>query len=315
VPYGLHEVVFGVTGQPLVHVPTVPVSGTPTYVIENTEQGPDSNERELDSGNADVDGLSLTLDDDAGQGTANPRRIPVATVGAAAVGTVYAVVAADGRVEPFTCEAVGADYLEAGNPLSGSYTTNDTVVGLQLSADFPDAEAADEDLYDDDPPLRVSWTYTVRGGSVTVHEPIRLVRNKGEWRYLGTAEQALRSDWPELVMQAGRHHNAVRDVVRYAARRLQSRLRSRGVSPGDFLAGDKGHELLVARAALHMADSGFHPRTRDAEAFRVERRDEFNVLWTDLIVGHPGRDVVEVDRDDVATSNQATRHGRLIRRA
>jgi hypothetical protein len=170
------------------------------------------------------------------------------------------------------------------------------VRGVQLSVQFPALAAADEDLFDGDPPCRVTWIYTALGETHRVTELVRLVRNKASQRHLGECETALRTRWTELVKQLPPHGNALRDLVKGQADRLDARLRGKGVDSEALLAGSLGFELLVQRCVLHMAESGYFPATRDPQMFVDEQSREFARLWEALTIGHSSIGATDVER-------------------
>ena len=293
---GVHEVIFGGGAQDLVHVPPTRVASA-TVAIEDLTQPDDGADRFiLASGAAALDSYDATITVAAGAGQADPRLMTHA--GALAVaGRTYAIETADGRSELFEAEAVSATTLRSKGPLSGAYAIGSHVRGVRLVAVFPLASAADEDLFDGDPALRVVWRYTIAGQVWNVDELVRLVRGRPSSRSLGEVETALRSAWPEVIKAMSPHGNRLRDLVSRAAARLDARLRSRGINTESLLAGAAGFELLLQFCVLQIAEQGFHPSTRDPQMFVDEQAREFARLWEWIAVGASAHGAADVDRD------------------
>jgi hypothetical protein len=294
-PRGVHEIAYGGGAQDLVHIPPSRVTSATVFVEDLTEPDDGAERFIVASGAATVDSYSATLTADAGAGEADPRLMTHAD-DAATVGTTYAVEAADGRTELFVADAASATTIRAKAALSGAYASSSTVRGVQLSVEFPAADANDEDLFEDNPPIRVTWIYTCQGQLHRVSELVRLVRNKSSQRNLGEVETALRQRWPELVKSIAPHGNALREHVRGQADRLDARLRGKGLDSEQLLAGVAGFELLLQRCVLHFAESGHHPATRDPQMFVEEQSREFARLWEHLTIGHSSIGAADVER-------------------
>lgn len=301
---GIHEVVFEGGAHALVHVPPARVSSATCFVEDLTEADDGADRFIVSSGAATVDTYNVTLTADSGSAEADPRLMTHAGSSATA-GTTYAIEAADGRTELFVADAVSATTIRARAPLSGDYPTGSTVRGVQLSVDFPAPAAADEDLFDANPPIRVTWIYTALGQAHRVAELVRLVRNKSSQRSLGSVETALREGWPELVKMLSPHGNALRDLVKRVADRLDAHMRGRGLDAEALLAGPLGFEVLLQRAVLHMAEAGYHPAERDAQLFVEDQRQEFARLWQSLTIGHSEIGAADIERlsDTAAPGN------------
>lgn len=311
---GLHEVAYEGGAQALVHVPPVRVSSATVFVEDLTEPDDGGDRFIVASGAATVDSYNITLTADAGAAESNPRLMTHA--GATATpGVTYAIEAASGQTELFVCDAATATTITSKTPLTGDYATGATVRGVQLSVDFPALSAADEDLFEENPPIRVTWLYTAQGQSHRVAELVRLVRNKSSQRSLGEVETAIRTGWPELVKMLSPHGNSLRDLVRRVADRLDARLRGRGLDPEALLAGALGFEVLLQRVVLHMAEAGYHPAERDPQLFVEDQRSEFVRLWESLTVGHSEIGAADVERlsDTAAPGNSKKARSPFVR--
>jgi hypothetical protein len=305
----MHEVLYGGGAQALVHVPPVRVASATVAVEDLTEPDDGADRFIVASGAATLDSYSVTITAGAGPAEANPRLLTHAGA-TATVGRTYAIEAANGQTELFVCDGATATTITSKTPLTGSYATGATVRGVQLSVDFPALAAADEDLFEGDPPVRATWTYTAAGTLHKVAELVRLVRNKSSQRSLGRVETELRARWEELVKQLPNHSNALRDIVRGCADRLDARLRGRGMDAEALLSGSLGFELLLQRVVLHLAECGYHPATRDAQLF-VEAQDrEFARLWESLTVGRSTEGAADVNRESDTAPHGSSKRSR-----
>lgn len=294
---GLHEIYYGGVDQPLVHVPLARASSA-TYAVEDLTESDDGATRFLVNAGtaATVDTYSNTLTVAAGPGAADPRLLTFSAGTAPTTGRRYLVEHADGRAELVLCVGGSTTTMRISAPLQGSYPIGATVRGVEVSGTFPTAAAADEDRFESDEPCRVTWTYTMRGLQWRVSELIRLQRVRGEARYVGDVVIALQEGWPELVTLGVPTSGGIESMVRYAARRLDTRLRGKGIEPAEFFAGAQGFDLLLQRTVMHFADSGFAPKSRAADLFREEQRKEFSIMWDGLTVGSTGKGTTDLDR-------------------
>lgn len=308
---GLHEVYYGGGDQSLVHVPLARASSA-TYAIEDLTESDDGPLRFIVAAAtpATVDAYSQTLSATAGRGEADPRLVTITAGTAPTIGRRYLLEAADGRGELVTCVGGTTTTVRLAAPLSGSFPSGSTIRGVEVSGTFPSAAAADEDRFESDEPCRITWTYTMRGLVWRVAEYVRLQRSRGEARHIADVVKALQLGWEELVIGAGAHERAIENVVSYAARRIDARLRGKGIEPAEFYAGAQGFDVLLQRAVLHLADLGHHPKTRNPDAFREEQRKEFALLWDGLTVGAVGKGSTETDR---STDTAAAGPRRTIR--
>lgn len=299
------EILYGGGDQPLVHVPPGRVTAATVAVEDLTESDDSSTRFIVASGAATLDTYDVTLTADAGPGEASTRLFTHAGA-TAVVGTTYAAEAASGASELFECACSTATTIEAKGPLSGAYATGSHVRGVQLSVSFPALAASDETLFERDPPIRVTWTYTHAGTSYKVSELYRLVRNKSAQRYLGECETAMRARWPELVKMLSPRGHALRDQIKGVADRLDARLRARGLDPESLMSAGLGFEMLLQRVVLHAAQCGYYPQTRDAQLFAEEQEREFSRLWESLVVGQSTQGAADVDRlGDTASGGSA----------
>lgn len=313
---GLHEVYYGGGDQSLVHIPLARASSA-TYAIEDLTESDDSAARFLVAAAtaATVDSYNQTLSAAAGPGEADPRLVTITAGVAPTVGRRYVLESADGRSELVTCVGGTTTTVRLLAPLSGRFASGSTIRGVQVSGTFPSAAAADEDRFESDEPCRITWTYMMRGLVWVVDELVRLTRSRAEARHIADVCAALQEGWAELVMQASPTSSTLEQIVRYSARRLDGRLRSKRIEPAEFFSGAQGFDVLLQRSVLHMADLGFFPKSRNPDAFREEQRKEFALLWDGLTTGTTGQGTTDVDRvtDTAAAGPSRVRRNPFVR--
>lgn len=307
---GMHEILRDGGDQTLTHVPPTRVA-TATYVIEDLTLDTDNAARILASGSATVDSLSETTIAASGVGQTNPRRIAI-TNSTAVAGRTYEIVSDDGTTERLRCDAVTTSAVLTSGRMSGLYPVGSSLQGIELRATFPTASAANDDLADDERPLRVVWTYTYAGRTVRVPELVRIVRQSADpTPYLAAAETRLRETWPELVAQLPARGNSLALLVRGEGTALAAKLRVQGLDPAGFLMGDPGMECLVLSCVWKFGKMGFSPRGWDScDQWAEESKRDFLNMWNATTAnGGPGLDAAGVDRvTDTAATGHRPRH-------
>lgn len=305
--FGVHETAFEGGAQPLVHVPPSRVASA-TAAIENLTVSVDSPDRfVLASAPAIVDTYSATLTAAAGAGQADPRLMTHASSSATA-GNSYVIETVDGRHELFVAEAVSATTIRTAAPLSGAYPIGSLVRGVQLSCTFPAPAAADEQLFDGNPPLRVRWIYTTAAGLHMVDELVLLVRGTPAARYLGAVELDMRTTKQELVRLLGTQGATLRNLIASVARRLTSDLRSKSIEPDRFLNGDEGFELLKQACVLEIAEDGIAPASMNPSEWAALQAQKFGRMWMQATRGTDSTTSTVVSREsdtaDAGSSKQ-----------
>lgn len=305
----MHRVLFDETSQTLRHVPSERVTSA-AYVIEDLTKSLGSSDRTIASGAATVDSLSLATDAACGSNTATPRQVPVSSTTGAAAGDTCVIVHPSGFPwEVFVVEGlVTDDYLKTRHPVSGAFPSGSTVYGMGVSASFPDATAADEQFVYEDWPLRVTWEYTIGSDTVKVNEPIRVVRQVNGESPIDRVEQLLRDGYPEvseMLYDAG----LLRRYIQFCEQDLRARMLAKGVRPDRFSGGEQYTQALMYRTVLHCSSNGYAPGNLDALDFREEQARHFEYHWQSLMVGEPGKDVIETHaQDDTAPRGSSRRY-------
>jgi hypothetical protein len=177
-----HRVLFAQGAQALRHVPVdrrgrVRAVASATYELVDLRLSEDSDDRSIASGSATVGSVSTLLTATTGAGTADPTLIPVTSATGITAGHTYAISGATGRVEQFVVARVTSLNVYATHELYGDYTTADSVVSIEISANFPEPEAADEDeIQSGAGPYQITWEYTIEDQLYLVPEIVWLTR-------------------------------------------------------------------------------------------------------------------------------------------
>ncbi|MGH1344335.1 MAG: hypothetical protein ACRBN8_22440 [Nannocystales bacterium] len=289
-------------------------SPAPAWSLEDMHEEPDSDARVLASGDAVVDSTAVPITTDIGPGLPFPRELELPASGLVP-GRAYVLEDHDGASERVFVAQTALTSAELVTPVRGYFPTGSVLRGVTLSADIPEPIASDTDLVQDENALMLSWTFHVRGQIRRVTELARVVVGTGVGRYTAAVEADIAEDWPELVEALERSTQSMPRMVKHAEKRIATRLRAKNIDPEKFMAGPQGFDLLVSRTLLHFAQQGLYPRSRDAEIFVEERKAEYVSLWNDLVIGTPGRDVVERDNENTTAAPHSRKRRNPFKRA
>lgn len=306
---------YGEASQSVVHVPPVRVA-TATFTISDLTYGEDDSARTIGTANsaATLDSYDQTTTAACGPSQTDPRKITVTTSGIQ-VGNVYELADAsgDGVTTLVRIVGTGSGYVKTSAPIPTDFASGATLKGVQLSASFPDATAADSDYIDADRPLHVRWEYTAVDGRKWIQaQQVRVERRGATDVEHARVEMWIREGWYDLIRELPDDATTLRNWVNYADRKIRARMMGRNVKPGDFAGGPQYQDLLQLRTLLHMASQGFHPKNRDPELFYEERKDEYVSAWNALFVGNPGKNTIDMDR---STDGALAEHGAKYRPA
>lgn len=310
-----HRVLYGETSRTLEHVPHMRVSAA-TYVIEDMHRSIDDSERELASGAATVASLSLTTDDVAGAGEADPRRIPVASTAGASIGDPCVLVAADGTTEAVVIDAIAAgDYITADRELTGRYASGSTLLGVKVTAPFPDDAGRDDDYTDHGTALRVVWAYQVGGRMTKVQEQVRMVRHDtaGDLS-LAAVEQTCVDMFPDLKNRMPTTDpGQLRRWIDIASRMVQAEFRRRKVDPLQALHGDDVVLAVAYQTLIIAGQNSACPADMSSQDFIDQMRAELKNVLGAMTHGEPGEDTADLERGtDTATARRATRYSGVL---
>jgi len=299
----MHRIVFNETSQTLRHVPPERITSA-TYVIEDLYQ--DEANREVASGNATVDSTATTTDAAAGPAQANPRKVPVTATTGFSVGDHALIASADGSVwERFVVDGLSAgDYLIADVPLVNTYASGANVYGIDVSASFPDATAADEAYVDEDRPFRIVWEYTIRGTVYRPQEQIRLVRSSESDVNTASVAQKIRDTYPDIIARLPEASRLDKGIMASEAF-VHNSLRRRGVEPAKFLGGPLLEDAVYWRTLCLFATNASTPGDMPMDAWLEYCERKYNQTWNDIVNGEAGNGTLDLDVKDAAKGNKS----------
>ena len=300
----IHYILSDETGQTLSHVPIKEVSAA-LFIIEDLLDGLGTEDRIIASGSVTLSTVSALTDVDAGPAQAIPKKIPVETTSGFSIGDRCFILHPDGFGEQFKVDGLSTeDYLLADQPLMNAYPCLSTVSIIELSADFPDATAADASFVNEERPLRVIWEYTIDGNQQKHQEEIRVVRQDFGDMNLSDAMLQVRKAFPDLTERLPTG-TTLRDWAEFALSDLEAQLLGKGIDPKDFLTGKQATQILAWRILCHAADNGSAPGGLSTEEFRETCQKRLDTLWNNLFIGKPGKETGELDRrTDTVSSNR-----------
>lgn len=309
---GLQEIVFGAGDQPLVHLPPTLVSSA-TYQVEDLHQGEEDDDRFIVVlGAATVDALSTTTSAAAGRGEADAYVLTVASTAGTSVGQ-HLEIASSAGTEVRKIDYAGGTTIRLTQPLRLYHPTGATVRGIEISGEFPSASAADEDLFDSDSVVEVTWIYEIGDVPIRASEQIRMVRSSFSAPHIGAVEQTLRATHSTLVRQLDPTGESLREIIQDATEQIELKLRAKGYDPSTFLAGRTGFQLVKAKTLETIAENGIHPPGFDAPGF-LDHMAAHVARAMNNLHGRPPLDTADVDRSgNTVAANRSLRTGGVRR--
>ena len=300
----MHTIVFEQTSQVLTHTPLGPVSAA-SFVFEDLGVSLDDANRVIASGAITPPSWSLTTTAAAGPTQRNGARVSVSSTTDATIGARAVIVGADGSRELFEIAALSTNtYVEAVTSLAGTYASGSTVRGVTLSASVPDAFAENETRFKQQHPLRVTWTYTLDGVVHRVPELVQWTRHnvKGD-ALVGEALVWMSKAYPDAATRLP--DGAKLDVLAQCMLdEVTDDLVARTINAPEFLTGDRGRSLLVARLLMHLGDLGYSPGNTDQPTWAERVRMLYVKRLESLTIGLAGGNTASVKRSsDTAESN------------
>jgi hypothetical protein len=309
----MHQILLNGTSQTLEHVPAGYVSAA-TFVLEDLAYSIGDASRMLASGSCTAASWSLTTSASAGPTASNGRRLSTAATTGATVGAPAVVTAADGSREVIEIAAVSsASYVEASATLAATYASGSTVKGILLTAAVPDLVAANEDLLEQQHPIRIVWSYTLDGVKHRVQHAVEFTRHTGADVDVGSTLISLSVLYPDIATRLpdGARWNA---LVTELTRSIRVDLRARNVDPERLMLGDAGVELLMLRAVEHAAYLGWAPGSQDPVEFYRLAHARYRERFEALTTGVAGRGVIEsrIATDTSPANPDATHRGPFL---
>lgn len=259
-------------------------SGTTNYVI--------------DSGSATIDSYDQLITQESGESTANPDRLYVGSTANITSSFRYAAVHSEhSGTETFSVERVKEDsYIIAEAPLLDNYPANSRVMGIQMAATFPgNRTGADENWVIGNRPLRIVWSYTLDGVSKKVSELIRVVHENESDQDVDAIKLMLEDFWSDRTSRFDDSTSLV-NAIKTAKRQVNAMLLSKGIEPQTFLGGLQLRNCIFWKTLYMVALKGDMPSsTMPMDLYLEELRGNFESAFTDLTVGLPGKEVLQLD--------------------
>ena len=296
----MQRLIYNLSGQTLSHVPDVRRASA-TWVLEDLLVGIDSAARTLDSGSVNVDAATEATTAEAGPQTADPREVTVASTAGFVVGTTYEIVSVEGAGDRELVVLAGLATnasLRFEHPLIGTYPSGSTVQGITLTtAAIINAVVQNEQIMQDDRPMRIVWTYP--DGS-RAQEAIRLVRDDRGDLLIAPVVDIVRTWFPDIDTRMTKHgRDTLVPIVRLFLRQFRTDMLGRGELIEGFLTGDKGLFALAWRVLWHLAQSGNTPSTdtynNGATEWKTYCKGEYERYWHALTIGEGGKEVVKIE--------------------
>jgi hypothetical protein len=291
------DVIFNEGAQSLRHVPQDRLGRTTrvasaAYTIVDLRYGEESSEREVASGSATIGSVDTVLTAAAGPAQTDPKRIAVTSSVGILPGRRYVIEGTDGATEPFVALRVETNTVYAMHELERDYAATASVLDVEIAADFPADEAADENvgLRNGAGPYQVTWEYTIAERLYLVPEIVWMTRTSVQ--PFITEVDVLRA-YPTLVSRL--HERAtVLDAIRVAHEDYCVFLRAAGKHPADYRASDIARVAVRCRALEH----ALRWCQTDRDDLAADRfAEQWLQLMNSLTVGQPKTDTVTVDRD------------------
>lgn len=288
-----HEILANGGAQDVLHVPRDRLGragrvSSANFQIVDLSESEDSDDRVIQSSTAaTVDSTSTTVATNAaGPGSGDARVITVADESGFVVGHTYQIVE-DSVSETFVVSGTSTGELRSVHELRNDYSVGSAVRGIELSGEFPAAEADDEDEVEDGGgPYAVIWDYTLDGRDYLALEEIYIVRYSLQSPI--TESDVMRA-WP-LANELARERFSVQHAIASATEDFYARLEASGLKPDLFR-----HSTIARVACRDLAISYLH-RWRNEPDEAVVLLERYDRLMNDFTVGqHPER-TVKIDQ-------------------
>lgn len=266
-----------------------------TYSIVDVRKSEDATDRTVATGTAVLQAVTTTLSAAAGAGTADTKRLQVASASGFTVGRAYLLANLSGRHRNVVVVAgvTGSDIYTI-HSVGGVYASADTLQSIELEATFPLAEANDPEAIDEGRRYQVTWSYTLEGESYLTPQLVQLLRYSGEaWI---TEADVLRV-YPPIADRA-RNRFSITDAITVATEDLAVELESSGQVPEQYRTSRTGLNAIRFRAVAYLLRW-----TKDEGDLALAM--EFDTRWERLVrtlIGpNPGRAVKLHQGSDAAT--------------
>lgn len=273
-----HYVTHDGTSQTLYHVPTdyqvkaSVASGTPSYTIVDLRLHEDDAERAIVASTITaVDTATEALTAAAGPAQSNPQRITVADTSGFVEGHSY-LLSEGGQTELVKVRSIDSSngYIYTETDIRRPWTTSANLVGVEISAAFPDAEAADDDAIEEGGgPYGIVWTYVIDGRTYTTIDDLYIRR----WRAapLCTVEDIIGA-FPRLASRLRSDPDLAEKAALFASRQVQVDIDLAGHKPEHLTA--EALSLAAAMWGVVTVIEWTQPDGSEADTLLLERFDQ-----------------------------------------
>lgn len=291
-----HTIIFGQGAQAVRTVIVDPrgrarTPSSVTFEIVNLRLHEDADDRVIASGTATIDSASATTTAIAGAGTANRSRIQVDDVAGFSAGRQY-LIEYRGQSELIVLDRKDSTdgYLYSRGDLLYQYPVGATVGGIEVSANFPADEAADESRIQVHTPYAVDWTVSgVEGVQNPYRELIWVERNAKSFR--ATVQDVQRLDQTIDVYTGERI--SIPTALEAANEVIQTRLQMAGMDRHEVEWGPVGRlaAAYFALASIYQTSTSeeMQDRTRWAQK-------QFEFYMSSMISGNHPKGSVRTSR-------------------
>jgi len=289
--------------------PVQPTSAT--YHIVDLRRGEESTERDIVASGtaATVDSVSTTTTADAGPSEDDDRAVTLTSVAGVTEGTRY-LLEQDGRRELLEADRISGLVAYGRDRLRLPFSTGASFLGVEVTATFPSAEAADEQAFDDSGgPYAIDWTFV--GGGEPKREIIWLKRRDDP--VFGTVEGMTRRD--QLVGRETGDPIDLRVALKAANDDLAADLRNLGHDPTRLNARTldlMAEYLACAKVRCEWAAG----QGAQAELLEMAKKHEerYQHLLNALTQGRAPEGTVKTNEDDAAEAGTTTEFGSWFQR-
>ncbi len=268
---------------------------TATYGIVYLPVGETDPDREIVASGtaATIDPASAVTTADAGLGSANTRRVELPVAGFEA-NRQYLIRDPDGKTELIRVKSVSTagPHLDLWYDIPSRFVTGSTVEGVEITASFPSAEAADEEHFEDGGgPYRITWAFGGGFATTPVHEMIFVERT--QVRPLNIEQRMIQVD-PKIVRRSANGGYSVQQAVAAAYEDHRAWLNAHDLDVHEF-AGDR----TARRALVYDALFRFYSVIATGEVDLAKRdayREERDMHRANLTTGQTKKKTVITDR-------------------
>ncbi len=277
-----HRVIVGGGAQALYTQPirggaALPVASATYRIVDLLRIETDALYETVAAGTAaTISSVSTTITADAGKRASSPDVISAASATGITSGRAYLLTSSSLAREVVIVASISGTTIKLERDVSGDFRSGATLTGYELAAEFPAAQANDQNDFDAGRTLfAVDWTYDGR----TTRELVQIVRTAA---YCPVPASALASWVPEVGSRIGDSFKAD-DYVSAAWLHVRSELMRHRVKPDELYTDDALAATVCYRAAsrLFMQHSGDQAEGL-AEAYERDYRAALSGIVTGL---------------------------------